>query len=334
MKAPIVFYLPRSKWPDGALPKNVEEYSETYFLNTDLSWVLQSYLRLREAGYPVQLVPDIPGAGIIVTFGGLLRLNYRSNPEQFLVSISADNRPQFFAPMHIVQNFTQTRFLRDSFHIPHWPQPGINPRPVTSGNRFTRAAFFGDECNLAPELKKSSWVSALREVGLEWSVRGQQCHYKVDYSDVDLIVAVRSFQKRGYLRKPASKLFNAWLAGVPAVLGNEFAYREQRKSKLDYIEVETCEEACHALRALAASPVLRAQMIENGFRRAREISTSAITERWRTILFEEAIPRFERWRTLSASDRQKFMLRRLLQKKIRGVRHRLLRALGQEQNAL
>ena len=47
---------------------------------------------------------------------------------------------------------------------------------------------------------------------------------------------VVQLSRRWYL-KPPSKLFNSWLAGVPAVLGHESAYRAERRSDLDYIEV-------------------------------------------------------------------------------------------------
>jgi hypothetical protein len=334
MNFPIYFYLPRNRWPDGTLPRTVEENPEIYFLGTSLNWVLQTYLRLRAAGFQVQLVPEMPKAGIIVTFNGLLKLDYHPNPEQFLVSISADNATHFFAQMHIVQNLEQTRILSDSFHIPHWPQPGIKHRVATAGNRFLRAAFFGDVYNLAPELQTAGWIAELKGSGLAWSIRGPQSREKLDYSDVDLLVAVRSFERKGYIRKPASKLYNAWISGIPAVLGNEFAFREARKSELDYIEVQTYEEACAAIRTLAASPLLRIKMIENGFQRAREVSIPTLVERWRVILFEEAIERFERWRSLSKSGMHRFVARRLIQKKIRGIRHRLLRFLEKEQNAL
>jgi len=55
-----------------------------------------------------------------------------------------------------------------------------------------------------------------------------------DFREADLILAVRPGDRRRATNKPASKLVNAWLAGVPALLGPEVAYRELRRSELEW----------------------------------------------------------------------------------------------------
>src|SRR5437867_3289504 len=115
----VIFYLPRTAWPYAVLPESVESDMSIYFLGTHLNWVLQTYLRLKSAGYPVVLSPDFPKEGIVVTFNGLLPLDFVPDPRQFLVSVSGDNSAHFYAQLHIVQNRTQTKMLADSFHIPH-----------------------------------------------------------------------------------------------------------------------------------------------------------------------------------------------------------------------
>jgi hypothetical protein len=45
-----------------------------------------------------------------------------------------------------------------------------------------------------------------------------------DYSTDDLVLAVRDLTEKDALVKPASKLVNAWIAGVPALLGPEPAF--------------------------------------------------------------------------------------------------------------
>ena len=85
-----------------------------------------------------------------------------------------------------------------------------------------------------------------------------------DYSEIDVIVAIRPNTSSQYPNKPASKLVNAWRAGIPAILGPEIAYREVRKSELDYIEAKNRYEVARAIRRLKDSPELYAGMVENG----------------------------------------------------------------------
>jgi hypothetical protein len=95
--------------------------------------------------------------------------------------------------------------------------------------------------------------------------------------------------------KPATKLVNAWLAGTPALLGAEPAFAGLRRSELDYLEVATPDDALGALRRLREEPGLFRAMVENGERRADELSAEAVTARWEAVLSEEIVPAYERW---------------------------------------
>jgi hypothetical protein len=112
---------------------------------------------------------------------------------------------------------------------------------------------------------------------------------------------VRPPDKKLHARKPATKLYNAWLAGVPAILGPEQAYRELRRSDLDYLEVKNVPEALAAVDRLIREPALYAAMVENGKRRAEEFTIDAIRKRWVDLLYRaipamSANPRVSFWR--------------------------------------
>lgn len=64
---------------------------------------------------------------------------------------------------------------------------------------------------------------------------------------------MRSFSQNDYYDKPALKLFNARHAGVPAILDAESAYRAERMSELDYIEVMSVDGTLLALKLLAGN---------------------------------------------------------------------------------
>lgn len=103
-------------------------------------------------------------------------------------------------------------------------------------------------------------------------------------------MAVRPADRSLHATKPASKLINAWLAGVPALLGAESACRALRRDPLDYLEVGDVAEAEAALRRLRDDPEWMAAMIENGHRRALEFRLEPLLEHWQRLLFE-TIPR-------------------------------------------
>ena len=129
----------------------------------------------------------------------------------------------------------------------------------------------------------------MENMGLHWRiVPPDQWH---DYRRVDAIVAVRSFDAvETFDVKPASKLVNAWRAGVPAILVPESAYRAERESEIDYLEVSTMEETLDALKALKNSPDLYLQMVEQGKRRAQAFTPAHVAREWELFFREVAIP--------------------------------------------
>ena len=148
----------------------------------------------------------------------------------------------------------------------------------------------------------------MRALGLSWRLVPRQRWH--DYREVDVVVAVRSFDRRDYRCKPPSKLYNAWRARVPAILGQESAYQANRKSELDYLEVTSVEDAVAALRRLRDDPALRHTMIENGRRRAEDIDPGKIVERWRSVLTDDIVPAHARWCAASRWRRADFLQRR------------------------
>jgi hypothetical protein len=148
--------------------------------------------------------------------------------------------------------------------------------------------------NLHRDFQSDAWPRALAELGLEWVPRTARFHSMgdparvdwEDYREVDVLLAIRPRQRRLEFAKPANKLINAWRAEVPALIGAEYAFREVRRSDLDYIEANNAEEAISALRRLQTEPDLHARMISNGRRRAAEFSFEAIVDQWAELLFQ------------------------------------------------
>jgi hypothetical protein len=263
------------------------------------AWILQTYLRLREAGHPVSISSTLPvtGAVVLIPESSTLqafRSQYSSAHRHLLiVTIRADvteYRP-LLGDVDVVQN---GRFADDTrvFFVPHWPQPGLLPRPPARGTTIQNIVFKGGFGSLLSDFRSERWHNYLSANGLSFHIASAQTEGTIpswhDYRTADLNLAVRPDFGDGGLRceKPASKLINAWHAGVPSLLGAEYAFRELRTSSLDYVEVTSVEEAMAAINHLRDHPTLYTRMIDHGRRRAQEFTPERITKRWAELLFD------------------------------------------------
>ena len=234
------------------------------------------------------------------------------------------------ADFEIVQNPESADGTARHF-LPHWPQPGLVPRDESRGNRIENLAFKGIEENLAEEFRDASWARCLAEYGVRWrcdaapwrggNVDRQSLRWP-DFSDVDLVLAVRPSQA-ATRRKPATKLYNAWHAGVPALLGNEPAFRAIRRSELDYLEISSAAEALTAVTHLQREPALYRAMIRNGRERAVDWTIDSIARQWRPLLEQKIPEQAQRDRNLKTGSAAPS---RRMKRRIEQLRAFLLRA--------
>lgn len=295
---PITFYLPGAE--DVALMQDLDPDRDWRYFGSGVAiWIGQTYLRLKRAGSPVVLDSRPPASGIVVLHADSLA-SYFADPGLahgcLIVCVRADRPRQRHADFEIVQNGASARDPRCRF-IPHWPQPGLIPRDPARGSRVANVAYKGGQQESAPMLAQPAWLAFMAQAGLTWTrdeakwtgpgLRRYDETAWNDYSGTDLIVAIRNNCADPRLNKPASKLVNAWMAGVPAILGPEYAYRELRRSELDYLEAASLEDAMAAVRRLQADPGLYRAMVENGRRRAADFTAQAITGRWQDLLLRD-----------------------------------------------
>lgn len=301
---PVTFF-----WAGDEDPYTVEgwdpEADWTRFTSCSRVWVLQTYLRLRNAGYPVAISRTVPRSGILVYHGehsSALRRQGLAALSPTLVAIRGDRRSALLADYQIHQN--GRRRGSHQLMMPHWPQPGLVERDPGRGTRVRRVAFKGFAENLHPEFRGAVWADELGAMGLEWVVQARRFGYRhedlfaswADFSDIDLIVAVRPSDHHLWKSKPASKLINSWMAGVPAILGPEYAYRELRRSELDFIEASSAMEVRAAIRRLIDRPDLYDAMVRNGLERAREFEPEMTDRQWAELLYKTLPSRIAGWR--------------------------------------
>ena len=289
---PIFFvYDRRSDWRDVAaldLPPHRDELRERLQWGPDV-WIAQTYLALKRRGWNVVLTDEVaPGSLSLVH--GRTYLHERRPHDVFLVVAQGDLAPALLADHVIVQNPRQAG--RRATFVPHWPQSGLVPRDPSRGSRIERVGYFGYPSGLDPSFRTSGFQCGLAELGLELVLREEAWW---DYSEIDVVLAVRRMHPRVLAAKPASKLVNAWRGGCLALLGPEPAFSDLRRSELDYLEVGTPDEALAALRRLRDEPGLFRAMVENGSRRAAELTPERIAERWESVLSEVVVPAYLRW---------------------------------------
>ncbi|MDX2212296.1 MAG: hypothetical protein SFY66_03295 [Oculatellaceae cyanobacterium bins.114] len=353
---PIYFYLPKyKKIPPELLKADVLSFWKWQSVegrwkvmkDGEFAWVMQTYLRLREANFPCQLTGTLPEQGIVLAHRRSLPYGFKPTSKVLVICIEADQPSHPFAQCRVVQNPTKLGnslevlhhdikvsqlTSKASYFMPHWPQIGLIPRDLERGDRFENIDYFGTGDNLAPELLDHSWADKLQDMGLTWHFRSRD-HYVTrnseqinswnDYSSVDAVVAVRNFHGDDCTHKPATKLYNCWHAGVPAILGPDSAFRAERKSELDYIEVTSIDDLITALSRLQWDKKLYQNMIENGKRRAQETTTQALVNRWSHFLMNVAVPAYDRWRYSSHFSQQWFLFRCQLYEKVNSIKHRL-----------
>ena len=300
---PIYFYLPQKDWLDD-MPEQPDVYTELYGQGIYI-WTLQTYLYLKADGFPCNLVGTIPDEGIVIAHRDSFPYELRPTPKVLMVCIKPDRNPHPYAQLQVVQNPQDAKKLKNSYYIPLWRQAGLIPRHPERGDRFENIGYFGISYNLAPELKAASWSKQLEELGLNWEIIPKNRWY--DYSNIDAVVAVRNFQKQNYTQKPATKLYNAWHAGVPAILGKESAFQSERKSEFDYFEVSSVDDVITVLKHLKDSLQLCQKVRENSKVRAKDIEPQNVVRQWRNFLTDVAIVEYERWHGSSPFSKQLYL---------------------------
>jgi hypothetical protein len=311
LKYPLHFVYPEgTRWPELAPSGPVSRIDGARLSKLSggilHSWIFRTYYQLALAGEAVTLSASLSPEAINVVsvrdFGRKMR-----RPDCFLLIPQGDAHPSELADFKIRQNGLFPDEPR-STTIWHWPQPGIIPRDPARGTRIEQLCYKGRIPNLDPLFRADAFSDALGKLGIRFEIdayvglRGD--HSWNDYSQSDVLLAVRNLTHHDARKKPASKLVNAWIGDIPAILGPEPAYRELREGPLDYIEVKTPQEALNALAALQKDPELYRKMVENGQRRREAFSDAALTQMWVDRINGPVGAAFDAWRAGSRLWRQ------------------------------
>ena len=140
-----------------------------YFATGPKVWIVQTYIRLKKAGYPVIAISQPPKSGVVVLHYEQFTTFWNSAPSTrriVTVVVRADRVESKFSDFEILQN---QHFADDNkfFFIPHWPQPNIIQRNSDRGSTIKKIAFKGFLSNLNPILESDEWKQFLAQRNIE-----------------------------------------------------------------------------------------------------------------------------------------------------------------------
>lgn len=313
----VHFYLPEKYLPDAARREawktgTITALEEGGKIASAQAWIFQTWQELQSAGCSAALVSTFPETGLVLALAGSLDRTFRPPAGVFLTDIVADGTPHPGAHWHVVQNPAHARRLPRSSFLPHWTQPNLLPRDAERKDRFETLGFFGDPANLAPELRDAAWqAELLRKTGLTLKMIGSKDWH--DYRAIDAVLAVREFGRKRFLRKPATKLYNAWLAGVPFIGGSDSAYRQEGNAGQDHLTAASRNELEAHLSRLKDDPAFRHALVRAGHAQSRFFNRSAICERWVHLIKSTLPEAAAAWSRLGAGARRRLAVRQSLQ---------------------
>ena len=304
----VSFFMPEKYLPDSARREAWKSGGSIELLQAGKAacvqcWIYQTWVRLTKAGFPAKLVHEFPADGIVVALTGNLAPDFIASERHYVVGIVADGLPHPGVQSQIVQNASHARRLPGAHYMPLWTQPDLLPRDPRREDRFENADFFGDPPNLSLELLENEFLEHLKEsLGVTLRIIPSEGWH--DYQTTDCAIAVRDFAGRRHDHKPATKLTNAWLAGVPFLGGADSAFSSEGKQATDFFVCRTRKEFVEQMRALKTNADLRQRIVKAGNQAARRHTLEAHTKRWIWLLDEEIPKQWSSWQKKSAVERR------------------------------
>ena len=132
------------------------------------------------------------------------------------------------------------------------------------------------------------------------------------------------FPLKKYLYKPYTKLINAWIAGVPIIVGNESAYHAIQKSEFDFLMAQEKSELIEALKKLKQDKDFRFKMVQNGINRGLDFTEEIIIQTWVRFLYEEVPVFYEKWLRKGGFGRKLFYTDLFVSRTFRSLKKRVL----------
>lgn len=298
--APRILFWTHEDLPPTVLDWNPDE-EPALFADGFGHNVLELYARMKRAGCDVHVGRRVPrGARVVVFLPSLLERRAQLSLMRELVphrrvrllSIRSDFLSSYRLPVRASLEVMPNRSSLTEFSqtwIPPLPQRGLVRRGRDRGENLVRVTYKGYPENLPVPMRTPDWTRRLLDLGFDWDpdVRDEATGHNRwhDFSQADVALCLRGDGVTvGLLRKPATKLINAWCAGAIPLVGREPSYLELAKHREDAMVVESAEEVISTLAELRSDPALVRRLQQGGAIRAAEFSVDAILASWTQAL--------------------------------------------------
>lgn len=321
---PVVFVAERLtfRWQellDPAVSPSLQSLPPSRFLVLEDIWIVSTYLRLREAGFDVQIDSTPRERAINVVCSP--RVLLRSNPgNAVVVAVRADRAAPTWGDLRLVQNPLNLEKATD-WLIDHWPQPNIVPRRPERRDRVERIGVIGPVSSMAAEIRDPRFRSQMGRLGFELVIRNDGASWN-DYADLDAQLAYRTGPMSLLRCKPATKIVQSWIARCPAITGLEPCFRTVGRPGVDYLEASSSAEIIEHLRFLRDRPDLFRSLIERGAIRAKSHDEQAVLGQWVAFLAGPASAALRRRLERQATRRSRVLTTAAVVSSL--VRHRML----------
>lgn len=276
------------------------------------NWIDQTVSRFSENKTSINLclVSEIPDSGIIVFHSGFFDKNIKPNSDQLFICVAADYGRHRYAQIHLFQNHFQSvincrnkRLIADimfpfcdSFFVPHWSQPRIKKRIKNEKDLF-RIGYFGNSNNFDEDLN-NEMDSFCKNRHLVFEIVDDWKRWK-DYSDFDLILAIRDLKGGNYLNKPFSKLINALIAGVPMIATNESSSIYFKKNYYPELPIITSKTELFAkILEMKENYGYHLKMIQKNGLSISDVYENEVNKSWEEV-FQKSEEFLFKWKTSS-----------------------------------
>ncbi|MEJ1237908.1 hypothetical protein WBG78_07265 [Chryseolinea sp. T2] len=308
-KLVIHFYSPEAR----DIPRNNADATNPIYYSSGLHHWLHftfCYFKYIDLDHPFEVVitGEMPDEGVIVFHRGWVEGELKPNDRQLFVCLLVDYGRHRFSQIQVVHNPTSVNnfkvsaksfldklfpFAKETF-IPSWPQPGLIPRLPERGYEIKNVGFVGHAQNLPIELRTSAWQSRCEELKVNFQIVSEASKW-ADFSQMDLILAMRSFDKRPYYNKPFLKITNALFAGVPVVASSESSHLYLKNVKrVDFPIADSVEELVTVIKSVKENATQEFKKVMSNQRLIAEYDNAAIFDAYKR-LFQESFTALHRW---------------------------------------
>lgn len=214
--------------------------------------------------------------------------------------IPLDFRPVIPGATEIMPNQTSV-IEANQIWLPLLPQRGMLPRDNSRYGSIRAVGLMANRDNVPDYLLNQEFGNRLSQIDVAWQPAFKDFAAPTapawhDFRELDAVLCVREDStEKPLLRKPATKLINAWAAGVIPFIEAEPAYLELAKPGTDAILIHSLSDIVDVIEQLKHAPHEIRQLEQGVAARRSEFSVTQVLSRWIEVLYRDrSISRIDR----------------------------------------